>query len=345
MMIRTDLIIRPIFDVIRRLIVSNGFGFEATVGLGPKLLGISALPFPPVNQPPLLARTPSFLLPQHSTHPIPPLLPQPSLLGYRKHPNPPQSHLHTQPMESVGSNSPPQPTRYADPAQQVADRIVRALRHHLRLLHRAGPDFFVLGATGNVYAVTLSAPAPSCTCPDRAPVPCKHVLFVLLRVLGLSFNDACVWLRQLRPCQLARLLAAPTAPGVLAGARARARFHELFSGRRSAAARDGEGDAVRARDGGGCARCVWRRWGGDGGDGKEVAVCSACGNWVHGECMTRWKRSRGRRAASCVVCRARWRERRERNRYINLSAYVSEEEEETENMNADDEAVEGSCGG
>jgi hypothetical protein len=35
--------------------------------------------------------------------------------------------------------------------------------------------------------------------------------------------------------------------------------------------------------------------------------------------------SRGRRAASCVICRARWRDRANQERYLNLAAYVSED--------------------
>ena len=130
-------------------------------------------------------------------------------------------------MESVGSNSPSlDNNRRFRPIQPIADRILRALRHDLRLLHRSDSKFFVLGATGNVYTVTLSA-APSCTCPDRT-TPCKHILFVLIRVLGVSLDDACLRRRHLRPCHLNRLLGTPTARETLAGAGVRERFHQLF---------------------------------------------------------------------------------------------------------------------
>lgn len=63
-------------------------------------------------------------------------------------------------------------------------------------------------------------------------------------------------------------------------------------------------------------------------DGKEerVVVCRTCKNPIHEECLLRWKRSTGRRSASCVICRARWRERTtsEQDKYLNLSAYVNE---------------------
>lgn len=63
----------------------------------------------------------------------------------------------------------------------------------------------------------------------------------------------------------------------------------------------------------------------------RVVACGTCRNPVHEECLLRWKRSSGRRSASCVICRARWRDhqqqQQQKDRYLNLSAYVSEEEE------------------
>ncbi|KAJ3692076.1 hypothetical protein LUZ60_012426 [Juncus effusus] len=245
-------------------------------------------------------------------------------------------------MESVGSNSPARirtrsrsesdstqsNTAQSDSAQQVADRIIRALEHQLRLLHRAGPEFYILGSTGNVYTVTLSA-VPSCTCPDRS-VPCKHVLFVLLRVLNLTFDDACVWRKSIRPCELARFLDVPTAPGVLAGPRARAMFLRILSG----ANQQAQGQII-IQDGEVCPVCLedmnninTNNHNGTR-SGLRLVTCGTCGNSLHGECFARWKRSRGRRAANCVVCRARWRERREGEHYVNLSVYVNGEERVT----------------
>lgn len=225
-------------------------------------------------------------------------------------------------MESVGSNSPPRTrtrtrsrlddSNQADSAQQVADRIIRALEHQLHLLHRDGPHFYILGSTGNVYTVTLTA-TPSCTCPDRSN-PCKHILFILLRVLNLTFDEACVWRRSIRPCELVRFLAIPTASDVLAGPRARAMFLRLLSGSTQQLRQEG---AV-------CPVCLDEM---TDGQGIRLVTCGTCGNSVHGECFDRWKRSRGRRGVSCVVCRARWRERRQGEMYVNLSVYVNGEEE------------------
>ncbi|MBA0722928.1 hypothetical protein Golax_003558 [Gossypium laxum] len=200
------------------------------------------------------------------------------------------------------------------PTQPVAERIARALRHPLFLLHRSDSDFFVLGATGNVYTVTLSS-TPSCTCPDRT-TPCKHILFVLIRALGVSVDDACLRRRTLRPCRLSRLLGTMTLPEALAGAGVRERFHQLFSQRKT----QGESGGVKEiEEGTVCPVCLEEME-----KGEKVAACSTCRNLIHEECLMRWKRSRGRRSANCVICRARWSSDQEK--YLNLAAYIGRDD-------------------
>jgi hypothetical protein len=243
-------------------------------------------------------------------------------------------------MESVASNTTPfaaAGTAAEEEAstRRVANRIIRALQHQLRLLHRAGAEFFVLGVTGNVYTVTLST-TPACTCPDPA-VPCKHILFVLLRVLGLSLDEACVWRQTLRPCQVARLVGTPTYPDVLAGARARERFHQLWSARPANKPADDRQEASSRRplDGAACPVCLEEIAPAPASESSSgtpaqvmILTCRTCRNAVHAECFARWKRSRSRRAATCVVCRSRWRQpnrEQEQEQYMNLAAYMNDD--------------------
>ncbi|XP_028755869.1 mitogen-activated protein kinase kinase kinase 1-like [Neltuma alba] len=196
------------------------------------------------------------------------------------------------------------------PSQPFSDRILRALRHPLLLLHRSHASFFILGATANVYTVTLSS-LPSCTCPDRT-TPCKHILFVLIRVLGLPLDHFCLRRRTIRPSQLRRLLDLPTSPDSLAGAALRERFHQLFfSGRQE--------PSIEMEDGTTCPICLEEM-----GKDDKVVACGTCRNPIHEECLVKWKRSRGRRTASCVICRARWRGMNDQDQYLNLSAYISQ---------------------
>ncbi len=72
-------------------------------------------------------------------------------------------------------------------------RVNRALRQRLFLLSRRDRVFGVLGSTGDhTYTITLGSTS-TCTCPDyrqNGTPKCKHILFVLLRVLGLPQNFA-----------------------------------------------------------------------------------------------------------------------------------------------------------
>ncbi|KAK7351494.1 hypothetical protein VNO77_11002 [Canavalia gladiata] len=227
-------------------------------------------------------------------------------------------------MDSIASNSNSPPNHNNNPhrqhyprlkpSQPISDRIVRALRNHLRLLHRSGSTFFIFGATGNVYTVSLSC-TPSCTCPDRT-TPCKHILFVFIRVLGVSLDDVCLRRRTLRPCQLQRLLSMPTLPEAVAGGTLRQRFHQLFfdTGPKPK-------PKIEMEDGATCPVCLEEMEKED-----KLVACGTCRNPIHEECLMMWKRSRGRRSASCVICRARWRDRAEQDKYLNLSAYVSEDD-------------------
>ncbi|GFS35425.1 SWIM zinc finger family protein [Actinidia rufa] len=222
-------------------------------------------------------------------------------------------------MESVPSTSTPRDRQF-EITQPVADRIIRALGHRICLLHRSESNFFVLGATRNVYTVTLSA-TPSCTCPDRT-TPCKHILFVFIRVLGLSLDDTCLRRRTLRPCQLIRLLGTPTSPQSLAGAGVRERFHQIFFQERPGSFRAN----VDVEDGTVCPVCLDEM-----GPREKVVACGTCRNPIHEECLRTWKRISRRRTATCVICRSRWRtSTSDQETYLNLSAYVSEDDQMAE---------------
>ncbi|KAK1370245.1 Mitogen-activated protein kinase kinase kinase 1 [Heracleum sosnowskyi] len=236
-------------------------------------------------------------------------------------------------MESVGSNSSstnnnrPQRHRFY-PTQPLAERVIRALRHGLRLLHRSGATFYILGATANVYTVTLSS-TPTCSCPDRT-TPCKHILFVYIQVLNISLDDACLWRRTLRPCQLHRLLSAPMSNKAIAGASIRERFHQLFFQERqcSTSSSNTNQQSFKIEDGTLCPVCLEEMT-----LQEKLIACATCNNLIHDECMTAWKKSSRRRSISCVMCRARWKSAREREdqiKYVNLSAYVSNQDDMVE---------------
>lgn len=220
-------------------------------------------------------------------------------------------------LSSASTSAIPAPPQY--PPEPLTERVLRALEHRLRLLHRANSEFFILGATGNVYTVNISS-APSCSCPDRT-TPCKHILFVYIRVLSVSLDDPCLWLQTLDPHQVASLLSAPISIDAVAGVAIRQRFQEMYT-HRAVTHPDGKAPPVVAEQGSMCPVCLEDMGGGE----KKLVACATCKNPIHEECLLAWKRSSRRRSTSCVICRARWRDRAEQEKYINLSAYVSEDE-------------------
>jgi hypothetical protein len=89
-------------------------------------------------------------------------------------------------------------------------------------------ESFVLGATGNFYTVKLNQ-MPSCSCPDAAKGnTCKHLLFVMLRVLKLPQSDPWVWQKALLSTKLEDLLNISTVnEGIIGSQRVRHWFHEI----------------------------------------------------------------------------------------------------------------------
>ncbi|KAL7567838.1 hypothetical protein ACA910_000581 [Epithemia clementina (nom. ined.)] len=64
----------------------------------------------------------------------------------------------------------------------------------------------MLGSTGNVYTTCLTH-QPTCTCPDfqKRRDLCKHLIFVLVRVVGLSTNDSLAYQKALVTSELETL--------------------------------------------------------------------------------------------------------------------------------------------
>jgi hypothetical protein len=101
------------------------------------------------------------------------------------------------------------------PSHDAQTRILRANTQRMFLVDRRsttasgiGAAFDVLGSTGNIYTVTI-ARSVKCTCPDaaRGNLPCKHVIFVLLKVLKVPSSNPLTWqvicttLRYVPTCQ------------------------------------------------------------------------------------------------------------------------------------------------
>ncbi|GJZ34494.1 mitogen-activated protein kinase kinase kinase 1 [Tanacetum coccineum] len=180
-----------------------------------------------------------------------------------------------------------------------------------RLLHRSNNDFFILDvSTGNVYTVTLTT-TPTCTCPNPT-TPCKHILFLYIHVFSLPLNDSCLRRISLRPCQLTRMLSTQVSRVSLASVNIRQRFLEMYRNGKKVI-------KVVVEKGSTCPICLEEMESG----GRRVVACATCKNPIHEMCLMMWKK---RRSRTCVFCRARWKGIGDQDKYINLSAYVDEDE-------------------
>lgn len=245
----------------------------------------------------------------------------------------PSALEHRSPQPSKRPKTEKRLARYvARPNTAVSERIERAFQHRLYLIdkkpvvgddagHPSAFEFFVLGATGNVYCVRLDL-KPSCTCPDfKRGNTCKHILFVMLRVLKLPVDDPRVWQKALLTSELEELLqiSCLNEENVLASHQVRARFREI-AGSSTGTKKD---DKRVQRDlEGDCPVCY------EPLDGvkEDVVFCRVCGNNVHKDCFMRWSKSKRAGTVTCVYCRAPWDDEGKNKKgkdggYVNLAAY------------------------
>ena len=204
-------------------------------------------------------------------------------------------------------------------------RRERALHQRLYLLERrTASDFVVLGRTGNAYDVALE-PLPRCSCPDwrfrGRNQRCKHILFVLLRVLAAPPGSAAAdtAARSIPPDELAALLAAPARHVADASPQLLSRYAALAAGESVPELPPRAIDAATDV----CAICYEQLI--DWQASAALAHCRlGCGRSVHAACFARWAAAKraAREALTCVYCRAPWEPprpaKRRRGEYLNV---------------------------
>ena len=165
-------------------------------------------------------------------------------------------------------------------------RLERAYTHRLYLLDRRTPtEFDMLGHSGARYRVNL-ARAPTCTCPDHANRDggrCKHIFFVLGRVMGVDPDGGPLddtLLAHLRAAQISGW--APTLGDV-----------------RDACAPSAVAQRL-PEPGDPCPICF------EDLVGEACAFCATgCGGTIHALCITRWSEAKRASAhpVTCPLCR------------------------------------------
>lgn len=139
------------------------------------------------------------------------------------------------------------------------------------------------GTTGNIYTVTISH-IPTCSCPNFAKgnPQCKHILYVLVKVLKA-------------PDPLHYQLAFLTSE-----------LHRIFDNAGplptdTASAQDTDGKRKPIE--GDCPICVEEL----NPDTENIVWCSAaCGNNLHKACFDQWAASKSNKKVTCPYCRTPW---------------------------------------
>jgi hypothetical protein len=169
------------------------------------------------------------------------------------------------------------------------------------------------GSTGNIYTVVV-ARQPSCDCPHaRAGNQCKHVLYVMSRVLRARFEYT--YQLALLSSELRDIFA--NAPDPTAGGGAGAAGAEARGNRKPI-----EGD---------CPICFGEL---EASGGESVVWCrAACGQNIHKECFEMWaatKRQQGAGATAasevtCPYCRSVWQGDEDMVKKIKMTGKVGAE--------------------
>ncbi len=187
---------------------------------------------------------------------------------------------------------------------QWQSRTSRALTQRIYLMHdqtRMGSDsefhFKVMGTTDNAYDVVIEGDTASntvyCSCPDHSQRGnfCKHLIFIMIRVLGIPSHDIHT---DYEDCF-------DTSDLTIEACR------RFFATREDALKMIAKEEEKRKpiEDDDECPIC----YEGFKETAKEPTVwCkAACGKSTHTSCFLRWSRANGRNAVTCVYCRAPWK--------------------------------------
>lgn len=209
------------------------------------------------------------------------------------------------------------------PTTKIQERIDRALQQRLFLIESSTPStcprnggpfikFSVLGSTGNVYEVII-AKVPHCSCPDAAKGNlCKHLLFVMLKVVGLPANHHLVYQSAYLTEELDQIVLAlqtrleRLGRDVVANEKVQKVHADMKKGGKGGVDDDSSNAVPRKEvDGEDCPICFDEL----GSELSRLTYCKGtCGTNFHKACMQLWTRqaTHGSSGPTCPACRQPW---------------------------------------
>lgn len=237
----------------------------------------------------------------------------------------------------------------------IHDRIDRALHQRLYLLainkspnESISREYKVLGQTANVYTVVISH-IPSCTCPDYDNGNlCKHIIFILHRVLKVSRRSPLIYQQALLTSELNEIFAKADAQNNDLSILAEQPILDAFRART-----DNPDVMVTTKvrttieqkpihDDDECPICFESMI----NETKNILFCStSCGNNIHKNCFDKWRQAKlsMNESVTCPFCRIEWKTIEEKTHqnhpqgYLNLAAYSTTNEYDEDDDDDDDD--------
>ena len=213
----------------------------------------------------------------------------------------------------------------------IVQRLDRAMTQRMYLIKQQDVStennlcktYAILGSTGNVYDVKIEK-FPSCNCPDNA-LCCKHILFVLLRVLKIPKKCPLIYQNALLQHELRYLFEGSPNPG----SHIFAKEAVINAFNLSASVTESEDAAANIRHadmeaGAECPICFEElKKSMDNNEKKEETIlsCVTCTKYIHTDCISLWKKS-SPKPTTCPLCRQLWSDGvlgKEENGYLNFA--------------------------
>jgi hypothetical protein len=200
----------------------------------------------------------------------------------------------------------------SSPNADTMSRIYRALSQRMYLIEQLDESnqtsglarrYAVLGSTGNVYNVTISQ-LPTCTCPDCARGKlCKHIIFVLARVLQVPQNSPLIYQSALLQSELKEIFEkAPAPANVQASSAVLSAYKKAVIGSQDDQTGEEQEKSTAVNEKvpeGECPICFESLQ-----STEQLDSCATCHNYIHKDCLRKWLAAASH--PTCCYCRSAW---------------------------------------
>lgn len=170
-------------------------------------------------------------------------------------------------------------------------------------------EYAVMGSTGNVYLVKIKS-VPTCTCPDYVGRKrrCKHIYFILIRVMGVSEDKTDN--ENYLSGELVQMF--KKIPKVTHHLIADDKYRQIYEKNKDKITPQKMKEKDQKETDDLCPICL-----DDLENGEDLDFCKfSCGKSIHKECFTMLAKSKGH---TCPFCRQSWDGQTDKLIYVNLT--------------------------